>query len=122
MYSVQLALVSCLVPFAVVSYARAAGNQWRSAPVQELRAAIEAARPSAGASGVIPLAELHATGLFSDATTRWLSGSEVTIESRTVRWQNAVGRPPVPRVAYRVRVVFPNGLQQVTGFFARESR
>lgn len=121
-YSVQLALVSFLVPFGVMSYARAAGSQWRSAPVQELRTAIEAARPFAGAPGVNLLPALQATGLLSDATNRWLSGSEVTIETRTVRWQTAVRGPAVPRVYYRVRVVFPNGRKHETGFFARADR
>ena len=121
-YGVQLALISFLVTFGVTSYARAAGEQWRSAPVRELMAAIEAARPSAGEPGVIPVAELHATGLLSDATSRWLSGSEITIAPRTIHWRNAAGVPAAPRVAYRVRVAFPNGREYETGFFQGDSR
>lgn len=68
------------------------------------------------------LPALQATGLLSDATNRWLSGSEVTIETRTVRWQTAVRGPAVPRVYYRVRVVFPNGRKHETGFFERADR
>jgi hypothetical protein len=120
--SVQLALISFLVTFGVTSYARAAGEQWRSAPVRELMAAIETARPSAGEPGVIPVAELQATGLLSDATSRWLSGSEITIAPRTILWRNAAGVPAAPRIAYRVRVTFPNGREYDTGFFQGDSR
>jgi hypothetical protein len=108
-YGGLLALVCFLVTFGISSYQRAAGNQWRSAPVRELRAAIEAARPPAGPARVVSLAELEATGLVSDATRRWLSGSEVTVESRSVPWRTTPGGPAEYRILHRVHVVFPNG-------------
>jgi hypothetical protein len=121
-YSGQLALASFLLTFGVASYDRAAGNQWRSAPARELRAAIEAARPAAGAARVIPLAELQATGLVSDATSRWLTGSEVTVDTRTVRWSRTAGTPTDSRLVYRVRVLFPNGQKYEPVFFLPDSR
>jgi hypothetical protein len=81
-----LALAATVASFVPHAYLKAVADTYRSQPVRELEAALQQISTSSlAASGRIPesvdMRELDATGLLSEDTRRWLSGTRITLRS-----------------------------------------
>jgi len=108
-YSTQLAIVAALSAFVPAAGIKATGDQYRSQPVRELELAVRhVATQSIPASADAPVSvspdELHATGLLSEQTRRWLAGARISLQPSV-----SGGRGGRDVTYILARVTFPNG-------------
>jgi hypothetical protein len=83
--SVVLACAAGVLTFIPFAYFWAASDQYRSEPVRELTASLAVVTSAETSAGAFPervtIAQLEATGLLSDATRRWIAGSDISLSA-----------------------------------------